>query len=107
MLKDKVLVGGSSSKSHSQQRGEEQMPPYMNILAPANFFQNEYVYLTIHVAEIENWTNLVAAYLAVAKKAFLCGKILCLSVKKYSGMQKRKKATVIFICKNVIFAANP
>jgi hypothetical protein len=40
MFKDKVLVGGaSSSKAH--RGGEEQMPPYMNILAPANFFQNE------------------------------------------------------------------
>ena len=41
MFKDKVLVGGSSSKSHGQQRGEEPMPPYINILTPANFFQNE------------------------------------------------------------------
>ena len=39
MFENRVLMALSKAPSH--QRGEEPMPPYIHILTPANFFQNE------------------------------------------------------------------
>ena len=41
MFNEKVLVGPSKSHSHQRGTSEESMPPFINIRAPTNFFQNE------------------------------------------------------------------